>query len=125
EAIAESYRKQIADASEEKEDYSGTTEYREKLAKEAREGIRRAHEELMAERRQALKIAEENEIATKNREKKADHLLNTRLHQKDVDVQKALHEQAEAHRQSRETELQPLREQLAETSELKIGRAHV
>lgn len=119
EAIAESYRKQIADASEEKEDYSGTTEYREKLAKEAREGIRRAHEELMAERRQALKIAEENEIATKNREKKADHLLNTRLHQKDVDVQKALHEQAEAHRQSRETELQPLREQLAETSELK------
>ncbi len=119
EAVVENYRKQIAEARSEDGDGESTQQYREKLQKDAQLAIQQAREEVMMERRQAQKLAEQSHFTLKNREKKADHLLHTRLREKDVAVQAALRENAEADRTSRALELQPLREQIMETAQMK------
>lgn len=121
EALAESYRKQIAEArgdggAGEAEELNA---YRKKLKEESQAAIRQAREEVMAERRQAKIMSEQNEMTLKDRSKKADRLLNTRLNEKDLAVKSKLTANAEAERASRELELQPLREQVMETTEMK------
>jgi len=121
EALAESYRKQIAEARG--DGGEGQTEelnaYRKKLKEEAQSAIRQAREEVMLERRQAKVMSEQNEITSRDRSKKADHHLNSRLKEKDIAVKSKLTANAEADRASRELELAPLREQVMETTEMK------
>lgn len=119
EALAESYRKQIAEARTGEDGSEKNEEYRVKLKNETQDAIRQAREEVVAERRQSRIMAEQNEKVLKDRSKKADHLLNTRLQEKDITVKSQLSANAEADRTSRELELQPLREQIMETTEMK------
>ncbi|MBS1961520.1 MAG: hypothetical protein JST04_04850 [Bdellovibrionales bacterium] len=121
EALAESYRKQIAEArgDDNDDEKQNTRDYRKKLSDESQAAIKQAREEVMAERRQSKALAEQTQLVLKDREKKADNLLNTRLREKDLQVRRVLHDQAEAERSSRELELQPLREQVMDTAELR------
>lgn len=119
EALADTYRKQIAELRGAESDSDELKDYRAKLKEESQAAIRQAREEVMIERRQAKIMAEQNEIVLKDRSKKADHLLNTRLNEKDLSTKAELNANAEAARASRNLELQPLREQVMETAEMK------
>lgn len=119
EALAESYRKQIAELRSGADDGDKFAEYRSKLKEESQSAIRQAREEVMAERRLSRIMAEQNEMVLKDRSKKADHLLNTRLVEKDLSAKVELTANAEADRTSRSLELEPLREQIMETADMK------
>jgi hypothetical protein len=118
EALADSYRKQIADArgDESDDDRQATQEYRKKLSADSQTAIRQAQEEVVAVRRQAKLQAEQSEVVLKDRDRKADNLLNTRLHEKDLSTKAALNQNAEAERSSRAREFEPLREQVMATA---------
>lgn len=121
ETIVDNYRKQIAEERESRarNDGDDTNEYKEKLRKDSDAAIKQAREEVQTERRQARKISDEYESVLKSRDKKSGHLLNSRLHQKDLTNQTKLTENAERDRESRLLEVQPLREVMQEASEMK------
>ena len=125
ENLAESYRKQIAEArsGESEDDHANTNEYRKKLAEETQSAIRQAREEVMAERRQAKILAEQTDFVMKERDRKADSFLNTRLREKDLAVKAELNKNAIAERQSRALEMQPLREQVMDTADMERDAA--
>jgi hypothetical protein len=117
-ALAESYRKQVEDAHTD-DDGSHTNEYKEKIRKESDEAVARAREDLMLERRMTKGLVDQYETVMKDRAKKSDDLMKTRLREKDIRVQSQLQKTADAERVSRSTELQPLRDQLLETADMK------
>lgn len=125
EAIVDNYRKQITEERESRsrDDGEETNDYKEKLRKDSDAAIKQAREEVLAERRQARKISDEYESVLKKRDKKSDHLLNSRLHQKDLANQTKLTENAERDRESRMLEVQPLREVMQEASEMQRDAA--
>jgi hypothetical protein len=118
-ALADTYRKQVEEARGSDKDRTSTQEYREKIRQESEEALRQARDETMAERRQSRNLVDQYEFVLKDRGKKADHLLNTRLHEKDLRSQAELQKNAEAERQSRTIETEPLRDQLQETAAMK------
>lgn len=125
EALVESYRQQIREArgGSTEEERTSTNEYRKKLAEEAQAAIRQARDEVLAERRQAKALAEQTQFVLKDREKKSDHHLNSRLHEKNLSMSAELNKNAEAERASRAMELQPLRELVADTADVQRNAA--
>jgi hypothetical protein len=116
--LAESYHKQVEDANS-ADDGSHTNEQKEQIRKEADAAVARAREDLMIERRMAKNLVDQYETVMKDRSKKADAHLNTRLREKDMRVQAQLQKTADAERLSRSTEMQPLRDQILETADMK------
>jgi hypothetical protein len=115
--LADKYRKMIAEArGDDGDDSDSRREYREKLTNDAQRAIAEAREEVATERRQAKKLAEQTQKLMRDRDSKSDHLLHTRLHEKDLTNKSKLDANANANRTSRALELEPLREQVMETS---------